>query len=501
MSRQIKKLLIANRGEIALRIMRTCKEMGIKTVAVYSEADKNAPHVFHADEAYLIGHPPAKASYLDISKIIEVAKKSTSDAIHPGYGFLSENSDFVEAVTREGIIFVGPSVESMNLLGDKTAARKLAQSAGVPIAPGTVESVVDVNEAKHIASEIGYPILLKAAGGGGGKGMRVVRAESELSSQLNQAKGEAASAFDDPRIFIEKYIENPRHVEVQILADSHGNVIHLGERECSIQRRHQKIVEESPSPVVDETLRNKITTAAISLIKKAEYINAATVEFLLDSKGKFYFLEVNTRLQVEHPVTEARTGIDIVAEQIRIAEGKKLPFSQQEITFQGNSIECRVYAEDPKNDFFPCTGTIQWLSSGQGIGVREDRGVEIGSEITPYYDPLISKVTVWGNTRNEALNRMLRVLYEYEIFGIETNLSFCLWLMKNKEFREGNFDTHFIEKHFKKEEITVIPDDLKEIAAIVTAAYVQKHDTNGSAKLILKNEISNWKLNRKELLR
>ncbi|MBI5214319.1 MAG: acetyl-CoA carboxylase biotin carboxylase subunit [Ignavibacteriae bacterium] len=496
----MKKILIANRGEIAIRVMRTCKELGIQTVAVYSEADKTAPHVYLADEAYLLGPPPAKESYLIIEKIVEVAKNSQADAIHPGYGFLSENSDFVDAITANGIIFIGPNSESMNLLGDKTLARKLALSAGVPIAPGTTDSITDISEAKRISSEITYPVLLKAAGGGGGKGMRIVRQESDLESSLKQARSEAASSFDDDRIFIEKYIENPRHIEVQILADSFGNVVHLGERECSIQRRHQKIIEESPSIAISQTLRNQITDAAVSLMKQAKYVNAGTVEFLLDCNGNFYFMEVNTRLQVEHPVTELRTGIDLVAEQIRIAEGNRLSFRQQDVSFHGHAIECRIYAEDPQNDFFPSTGTIQWLKPSLGLGVREDRGVETGSEVLPYYDPLLSKIITFGKDRNEALNRMKRVLDDYELFGVETNIPFCQWLMNHPKFQNGEFDTHFIANHFLKERDLTIPDNILEQAALASLLH-SKHKTPNS---VLRQErqftSSSWKLQRKESL-
>ncbi len=500
MKKRIKKILIANRGEIAIRVMRTCKELGIQTVAVYSEADKTAPHVYLADESYFIGPPPAKESYLVIDKIVEIAIKSKADAIHPGYGFLSENSDFVDAITSNGILFIGPTAQSMNLLGDKTLARKLALSAGVPIAPGTTEPITAISEAISISSKIGYPVLLKAAGGGGGKGMRVVRNENELESSLKQARSEAASSFDDDRIFIEKYIENPRHIEVQILADEFGNVVHLGERECSIQRRHQKIIEESPSIAISQLLRNEITTAAVSLMKKAKYLNAGTVEFLLDANGKFYFMEVNTRLQVEHPVTEARTGIDIVAEQIRIAEGSPLSFQQSEIKFSGHAIECRIYAEDPRNEFFPSTGTIHWLKPSLGFGVREDRGVETGSEVLPFYDPLISKLITWGNDRNESLNRMKRVLDEYELFGVETNIQFCQWLMNHPEYQNGEFDTHFIANHFVGERDLTVQDNILEQAMLAGLLNFKKAEQKVLLQSTPSSISSRWKQQRKDIL-
>jgi acetyl-CoA carboxylase biotin carboxylase subunit len=473
--KKIKKILIANRGEIAIRVMRTCKEMSIQTVAIYSEQDKYAPHVQYADEAYLCGAAPASESYLRGERVIDIALKSNADAIHPGYGFLSEKEDFVEAVTNKGLIFIGPSATTIKMMGDKTAARSLAQSINIPIVPGVVEPIQSFEEAKAIAKGIGYPILLKAAGGGGGKGMRVVQAETELQSNLRSAMSEAQSTFGDSRVYIEKYITNPRHIEVQILADSYGNVVHLGERECSIQRRHQKIIEESPSVAIDQRLRDKITEAAIKLCKESRYVNAGTLEFLLDEKKNFYFLEMNTRLQVEHPVTEMRTGLDLVREQISIASGGKLSFTQGEIQFSGHAVECRIYAEDSDNNFFPSTGIIQHLKSPAGPYIREDRGVEEDNVISPYYDPLIAKLISWGKSREQAITRMIRALKEYEIYGVKNNISLCLWAIGHPNFNSGKFDTTFLQKYFTIDKISQVSDDEVQ-ASVVLAALMEESD-------------------------
>lgn len=463
---KIKKILVANRGEIAIRVMKSCKEMGIKTVAVYSEIDQDAFHVRMADEAYLLGPAPARESYLNQERIIEIAKKTRSTAIHPGYGFLSENPIFVELLEKIDIIFIGPNAKSIRMLGDKTAARTLAKKISVPIVPGTIKPIKSIDEARETARNVTYPILLKAAGGGGGKGMRIVRSESELASSLRGSQSEALSAFGDDRIYIEKYIENPRHIEVQVLADNHGNIVHLGERECSIQRRHQKIIEESPSTIVTPEIRERLTKAATTLVKASGYTNAGTVEFIFDKDRNFYFLEVNTRLQVEHPVSEMRVGLDIVREQIRIAEGERLSFNQEDIVFNGHSIECRIYAEDPTNNFYPSIGKIVSLKSPMGFGIREDRGIEVGNEISSYYDPIISKLVVWARSRSEALERMSAALMGYEIFGVRNNLSLCHWIMNHPKFVGGVFDTNFLNNYFKQEEFVRTPEQLLKVGAI-----------------------------------
>lgn len=468
-SKHIRKVLIANRGEIAARIISTCKAMGIHTVGVFSDIDRHAPHIRLADEAYLLGPSPARESYLNQGKIIEIALQTKSDAIHPGYGFLSENPEFSESVALEGITFIGPTAEAIRGMGDKTAARKLAVTLGIPVVPGSLEPVDTIERAIEYAREIKYPILLKAAGGGGGKGMRLVSSDKELPSALKGARSEARSAFSDDRVYIEKYIENPRHVEVQILADSQGNVVHLGERECSVQRRHQKIIEESPSVAVDNKLRMELTAAAIKLVQAGKYTNAGTIEFILDTEKNFYFLEMNTRLQVEHAVTEMRTGLDLVREQIRIAEGRKLEYRQEDIRFSGHAIECRIYAEDSMNGFLPSTGTIHWLKSPRGIGVREDRGVEMGTEISPYYDPMIAKLIAWGERRDEAISRLANALKEYEIYGVKNNIDLCLWVLDHPKFQAGDIHTNLIRDCFSSSAISQIPNDLADAAAIVAA--------------------------------
>ncbi|MBI1807267.1 MAG: acetyl-CoA carboxylase biotin carboxylase subunit [Ignavibacteria bacterium] len=473
MKRKINKILIANRGEIAVRVIKTCNELGIKTVAVYSEVDRNALHVKRADESYLLGSAPATESYLDKEKILRCAKASGVDAIHPGYGFLSENPDFVEMVEKQGIVFIGPGVEAMRAMGDKTTARHLAKTLGVPIVPGTAEAVTSSDQAMVLAEEITYPILLKAAGGGGGKGMRIVRSEAELDSALKASQSEAASSFADDRVYIEKYLDDPRHIEIQILADSHGNVVHLGERECSIQRRHQKIVEESPSTIVDQNLRRKLTEAAIKLVSASGYRGAGTVEFMVCGDKTFYFLEMNARLQVEHPVTEMRVGIDLVREQIMIARGERLTYTQEDIQFQGHSIECRIYAEDPMNNFYPSIGEIVLLRSPSGFGVREESGLEEGCEVTTYYDPLIAKLIVWGRTREETINRMLNALSSYRIYGIRTNLPLCSWIIDHEEFRRGNIDTNFLTKHWSPKSSPKPPEEIRTAAVIIAALREQ----------------------------
>lgn len=461
------KILIANRGEIACRIIKTAREMGILTVAVYSEADATAPHVRLADESYCIGPPQAAQSYLRKDLILDIAKKSKSDAIHPGYGFLSENADFAELVTASGIIFIGPSADSMRKMGDKTSARQMAKEVGIPMVEGALEPLADSKAARKVADKIGYPVLIKASAGGGGKGMRVVRVPEELDSSFSMAQSEAKSAFGDDRVYMEKYLENPRHIEVQIMADTHGNAIHLGERECSIQRRHQKIVEESPSVAVDDVLREKMTRDAIRLVMHSKYVNAGTLEFLVDAQKNYYFLEMNTRLQVEHPVTEMRIRLDLVREQIRVAEGLPLRFKQEEINFRGHAIECRIYAEDSFNNFFPSTGTIHCLRSSFGAYTREDRGIEEGGEISTYYDPMISKLITYGYTREDALNRMSLALRSYEIYGVHTNISLCRWIVDHPKFRSGDFSTSFLPTHFSVDALPKPSDEELLVAALV----------------------------------
>jgi acetyl-CoA carboxylase, biotin carboxylase subunit len=442
----LNKILVANRGEIAVRVMRACREMGIRTVAVYSEADRKALHVSYASEAYPIGPATATESYLKIGRILDAARKSGAEAIHPGYGFLSENAEFARACEDARIVFIGPRVEAMELMGSKTAARRAALRAGLPVVPGSDHSLESLEEGRKAATEIGFPVMLKAAAGGGGKGMRLVREMGDLDSAFRAARSEAENAFSDPSVYIEKYIERPRHIEIQILGDQRGNLIHLCERECSLQRRHQKVLEESPSLFVDESLRRKMGETAVRIGRLAGYSNAGTVEFLADGQQNFYFLEMNTRLQVEHPVTELVLGVDLVKEQIRIACGEPLRWKQEDIRQRGWALECRVYAEDPDNNFFPCPGLIETLQAPGGPGVRDDTGVFEGWTVPVDYDPLLSKLAVWGENRGEALGRMRRALEEYEITGIKTNLPFFRRVLAHREFIEGNFDTGFIDR-------------------------------------------------------
>jgi len=443
----IKKVLVANRGEIAVRIIRSCREMGILSVAIYSEADRKALHVRYANEAYCVGPAPSLESYLNINNILSIAKKSKVDAIHPGYGFLSENSIFAQEVINAGIIFIGPSVHAINTMGDKLTARQLLIDANVPVVPGTKENIEDHTTLKKIARQVGYPIMLKASAGGGGKGMRLVHQESELINSYDMAKSEAKAAFADDAIYIEKYIESPHHIEFQILGDTQGNYIHLFERECSVQRRHQKVVEETPSPLMTPELRKKMGNQAIAAAKSVEYIGAGTVEFLVDNDHNFYFLEMNTRLQVEHPITERTTGVDLVKAQINVANGLPLPFKQEDLQQNGHAIECRIYAEDHKNNFMPCPGLVTSISEPLGLGIRTDGYVYEGYEIPYHYDPLISKLISWAPTRIEAIERMKRALYEYKITGIKTSIPFVSSIMEAKDFVEGNYNTHFIEEN------------------------------------------------------
>ncbi|MFC0263931.1 acetyl-CoA carboxylase biotin carboxylase subunit [Fontibacter flavus] len=453
--RKINKLLVANRGEISLRIMRTAKEMGIKTVAVYSEADRNAPHVKFADEAVCLGPPPSNQSYLLADKIIEACQELGVDAIHPGYGFLSENATFAKKVTDAGIIFVGPSPEAIEVMGSKLAAKNAVAKYDIPMVPGTDEAIVDIPAAKIKAEEIGYPILIKASAGGGGKGMRIVKYEAEFEEQMQRAISEAQSAFGDGAVFIEKFITSPRHIEIQVLGDTHGNIVHLFERECSVQRRHQKVIEEAPSAVVSPEMRKAMGEAAVKVAKACNYYGAGTVEFIVDENLDFYFLEMNTRLQVEHPVTEMITGKDLVKEQILIAEGNPLSFTQDELSINGHSIEVRVYAEDPKNNFLPDIGKLVTYRRPQGPGVRVDDGFEEGMDIPIYYDPMIAKLITHDASREKAIQRMIRAIDDYQITGIETTLGFCKFVLEHEAFVSGDFDTKFVERYFTPEKLEI----------------------------------------------
>jgi len=494
---KIKKLLVANRGEIALRVMRSAKEMGIKTIAVFSEADRSALHVRFADEAIFIGESPSSKSYLVMEKIIDAAKQTNADAIHPGYGFLSENEDFARKVKEAGLIFIGPSAESMEIMGSKLGAKAAVSKFNVPLVPGTAEPIKDINAAKKIAKEIGYPILIKASAGGGGKGMRIVESENDFQEQMERAVSEAISAFGDGAVFIEKYVSQPRHIEFQIFGDQHDNVVHLFERECSIQRRHQKVIEEAPSSVLTPELRKKMGEAAVNAAKAANYYNAGTIEFILDDKMNFYFLEMNTRLQVEHPVTEQITGLDLVKLQIKIAEGEKLPFKQEDLKINGHAIEVRVYAEDPTNNFLPDIGTLKTYIRPQGHGIRVDDGFEQGMAIPFYYDPMIAKMICHDETRERAIEKTIRAIDEYEITGVETTLNFCQFVMKHEAFRSGNFSTKFVEQYFKPEYLKNEMSEEEELIAAALAVELlgEKKQTQSSTNGLITPE-SKWKKNR-----
>lgn len=473
---KIQKLLVANRGEIALRIMRSARELGIKTVAVYSEADRLSPHVKYADESVCLGPPPTNLSYLLSDKIIEVCKDLEVDAIHPGYGFLSENAEFAKKVTDAGLIFIGPSPESIEVMGSKLAAKQAVAKYDIPLVPGTEEAITDVTEAKARAAEIGYPILIKASAGGGGKGMRIVESENDFEEQMQRAVSEAQSAFGDGAVFIEKFITSPRHIEIQVLGDQQGNVVYLFERECSIQRRHQKVIEEAPSAVVSPEMRKAMGEAAVGVAKACNYYGAGTVEFIVDENLNFYFLEMNTRLQVEHPVTEMITGKDLVKEQIWIAEGKPLSFSQKDLQINGHSLEIRVYAEDPKNNFLPDIGNLQTYRRPQGPGIRVDDGFEEGMDIPIYYDPMIAKLISHGQNREEAISRMIRAIDDYQITGIQTTLDFCRFALQHEAFTSGNFDTKFVEKYFKPDLLDQSLSEKEEelIAALAVEFFLQE---------------------------
>jgi len=466
------KLLIANRGEIAVRIIRACREMGISPVAIFSEIDVESLHVRMADEAVCVGPPASNQSYLNIPAIIEAAKKTNSEAIHPGYGFLAENADFARAVCAAGLTFIGPTAEAMQVMGSKITARRAAVDAGLPIVPGTVEPLTSFVEAKKIAEEFGFPVMLKAAAGGGGKGMRFVNTPADLLSAFETAQAEAAAAFGDSSLYLEKAIERPRHIEIQIFADTHGNAVHLGERECSIQRRHQKVIEECPSPINDAGLRTRMGEAAVNLARAVNYTGAGTVEFLLaDATRDFYFLEMNTRLQVEHPVTELVTGLDLVREQVRVANGEPLSFTQEQIDWRGHAIECRIYAEDPDNNFFPSPGTITYLQEPSGPGIRVDSGVRLHSAVSIYYDPMVAKLAVWGSSREEAIDRLARALDEYAISGITTTLPFFRQVVSDEEFVAGKLDTGFIPRfNERRSELVKTDSEVETDLALITAA-------------------------------
>lgn len=465
-----KKVVIANRGEIAVRVIRACREMGIATVAVYSDADRGALHVRMADEAFHIGAAASRESYLVIPKIVEVAKQSKAEAVHPGYGFLAENAPFARACRDAGITFIGPSPESIFLMGSKVESRKVVAQFDVPMVPGTLDPIESEVEARSIARSVGYPIMLKASAGGGGKGLRFVRNDEEMESALRNTRSEALAAFGDAAVYIEKFVEKPRHVEIQVLADMHGNAIYLGERECTIQRRHQKVIEECPSPIMTPDLRQRMGEAALKVVRAAQYYNAGTVEFLVDKNRNFYFLEMNTRLQVEHPVTELVTGIDLVKQQLQIADGDKLSLKQEDVIMRGAAIECRVYAEDPENNFFPSPGKITMLRTPSGPGVRDDGGVYEGWTVPIDYDPLISKLAAWGSSRNEAIGRMRRALREYRVEGIQTNISFFNEILQHDEFLRGDFDTGFIDRWLQNRGTPVSVPQADHDLALLAAA-------------------------------
>ncbi|MCS4200782.1 acetyl-CoA carboxylase biotin carboxylase subunit [Salinibacter ruber] len=470
-SRPFDKVLVANRGEIALRVLRTCHEQGLNTVAVYSTPDRSAPHVRRADEAYHIGPAEAAQSYLDSEAILEAARRSGADAIHPGYGFLSENAAFAEACAEAGVHFVGPPAAAIRAMGDKTAARQLMKEAGVPMAPGTTDAVASTEEGEEIAEDIGYPVLIKAAAGGGGKGMRIVHEPEHFAGAMDRAQGEAASSFGDGRVFIEKYIEEPRHIEFQILADHHGNTVHLFERECSIQRRHQKVIEEAPSSVLTPEVRREMGEAAVAAAESCGYRNAGTVEFLVDADLNYYFMEMNTRLQVEHPVTEWVTGVDLVAEQLRVAQGEALGYTTDDLSINGHAMESRVYAEDPASNFLPDPGPLKRHSAPSGVGVRVDAGVEEGGEVLIHYDPMISKLTTWGKDRTAAIDRMIRALDEYEVASMATTIPFCRFAMEHEGFRAGDFTTHFVDEEFDPSALQLEDPERDELAALAATLY------------------------------
>jgi acetyl-CoA carboxylase biotin carboxylase subunit len=488
------KILIANRGEIAVRVIRACKEMGITPVSVYSECDRTALHVSLSYESHPIGPSTSKESYLNIERVLKAARDSGVDAIHPGYGFLAENAEFAQACRDAGIVFIGPSPESIRVMGNKLVARESMAAAGVPMIPGSDGAVSQPEAAATVAGEIGYPVILKAAAGGGGKGMRIGRAKEEFASALSMTMGEAESAFGDPSVYIEKYIENPKHIEIQVMADQYGNIVTYGERECSMQRRYQKVIEEAPSPVVSPDMRAALSDTARKAATAANYECAGTVEFIVDRDLRFYFLEMNTRLQVEHPITEMVYGVDLVKQQIEVAAGEKLDVDQSSVIPHGHAIEMRLYAEDPANNFLPSVGTIRRLTLPQGPGVRNENGVYAGYEIPIYYDPLIGKLIAWAETRRQAINRAHRALRECLVDGVRTNVDFLLWALREKGFEDGSYDTHYIERHFdpatlkrRDEEI-----ELASVAASITA-YNHARSKAGGYRANDDDESASWR--------
>lgn len=494
----MKKILIANRGEIALRIMRSVKEMGLDTVAVFSEADRKMPFVRYADEAVCIGEAEARLSYLNIERIIEVCLELGVDAVHPGYGFLSENSKFAVELEKAGVTLIGPSATSIEIMGDKLKAKEAVSKYDIPLVPGSKGEIVQLAEAQKVALEIGYPVMIKAAAGGGGKGMRIAKNESQLAEGFSMAVSEAISAFGNGAVFIEKYIENPRHIEFQILADTKGNVVHLFERDCSIQRRHQKVIEEAPSVCLSEKNRQEMGKCAIQVARSCSYIGAGTVEFIVDKNQNYYFLEMNTRLQVEHPITEMITGIDLVKEQICIAKGEPLNFKQEDLRINGHAIECRVYAEDPSNNFLPDTGVLKFYKTPSGRGVRVDDGYEEGGEVSVHYDPMISKLIVHAANRSEAIIRMKRAIEDYRIIGVETTLGFCEFVLNHDDFTIGAYDTNFVQQNFKAESLIHSDSQEEDIAAIM-AAFIFSENNNYESVAEVKASVglSNWYKNRK----
>ncbi len=494
----IKRLLVANRGEIALRIMRTAREMGITTIAVYSDADKSSPHVRYADEAYRLGPPPSSESYLLGDLIIQLCLDHKVDAIHPGYGFLSENAAFATKVREAGIILIGPPAEAMATMGDKLSAKQTVKAYEVPLVPGLDEAVEDVAQAKAVAVKIGFPVLVKASAGGGGKGMRIVENLDEFEEQMERAVSEAISSFGNGAVFVEKFVTKPRHVEIQVMADHHGNVVYLFERECSIQRRNQKVIEEAPSAVLTPELRKQMGEAAVNVCRACHYTNAGTVEFLLDAEHKFYFLEMNTRLQVEHPVTEMVSGVDLVREQIRVAEGHPLSFSQEDLKINGHSIEVRVYAEDPTNNFLPDIGKLHIYQPPKGAGIRVDDGFEEGMDIPIYYDPMIAKLIVHGEDREDAIRRMLRAIDEYKIVGIQTTLDFCRYVLQHEAFTSGNFDTNFVKQYFTPEKLDrpLTPEEAK-VASLIASLALNGGTHQQATAAHPHTDMSAWRLNRR----
>jgi len=497
----MKKILIANRGEIALRVMRTARDMGIATVAVYSEADRNALHVRYADEAVCIGPAPSVQSYLRGDKILDVCRQLGVDAIHPGYGFLSENAGFARQVREAGLVFIGPTPEAMDQMGSKLAAKETAKKHGIPLVPGTETAITEVQAAQRRASEIGFPVLIKASAGGGGKGMRVVQQEAEFEEQMRMAQSEALSAFGDGAVFLEKYVGAPRHIEIQVLGDQHGNLVYLFERECSVQRRHQKLIEEAPSSCLTPALRKEMGECAVRVAKACGYTNAGTVEFLVDEKMNFYFLEMNTRLQVEHPVTELITGLDLVREQIRVARGEKLGYTQESLQWRGHAIELRVCAEDPMNNFLPDTGTLETYATPKGPGIRVDDSFEAGMEVPIYYDPMIAKLIAYGQDRKEAIERLIRAIDEYQISGLSTTLQFGKWVLQHRQFASGQFDTNFIKKYFDPEKTDLHArggdtHSLREetrVAALLAAALMNDSAPQQAAASPGLTQGSNWR--------